>query len=379
MQESRAYDPAGRLASVTNVKGTQTNYTYYGNNQLASSYVVCSACSGGKQNVTTYGYDAAGNRVTETDAGRPDRHHRLSTPTTRWSRRRWTRPGSNRTVAASYDADGNVVTKTLTGGGVTQTADDHLQRDGPGAVADGGQLRREPDQPATRGTSAAWSPRRPTRRATSRTISNDEAGRPVVETGPAVPSQTGDGGAPVTANPVSMIGYDTFGDQTESSDPDGNVTDLRLRPGRPPGLGHRPVLHPARLQHAGQRHHHDGLQQPRASRPTTTDPLGNITQFSYDQLGDLASQTDPDGGVTTYTLRPGRRADQRHRPHRGADPGHLRQPRPPAHRDRPGPAEHLRRLHHHLRLQRRRRPDLADQPDRGADHRDVRRRRREDL
>ena len=55
VQESRTYDPAGRLASVTNVKGTQTNYTYYGDNRLASSYVVCPACSGGKQSVTANG------------------------------------------------------------------------------------------------------------------------------------------------------------------------------------------------------------------------------------------------------------------------------------------------------------------------------------
>ena len=69
MQESRAYDPAGRLASVTNVKGTTTDYTYYGNNQLASSYVVDPASSTGTERVTTYAYDAAGNQITETDPG----------------------------------------------------------------------------------------------------------------------------------------------------------------------------------------------------------------------------------------------------------------------------------------------------------------------
>ena len=67
--ESRAYDPAGRLASVTNVMGTQTNYTYYGNNELASRYTVCSSCSTGMAHVTTYVYDAAGNQVTVTSPG----------------------------------------------------------------------------------------------------------------------------------------------------------------------------------------------------------------------------------------------------------------------------------------------------------------------
>ncbi len=120
VQESRAYDPAGRLASVTDVKGTQTNYTYYGDNRLASSYVVCSACSGGKQSVTTYGYDAAGNRITETAPGGLtvntafNADDQVASQTVDPS-------GVNRAVAATYDSDGNVVTKTLTGGGVTQT------------------------------------------------------------------------------------------------------------------------------------------------------------------------------------------------------------------------------------------------------------------
>src|SRR5205823_640629 len=44
VEESHAYDPAGRLASVTDVMGTTTAYTYYGNNLMASSYTVCSSC-----------------------------------------------------------------------------------------------------------------------------------------------------------------------------------------------------------------------------------------------------------------------------------------------------------------------------------------------
>lgn len=40
VENSRSYDPAGHLASDTNVKGTTTGYTYYGNGHLASSYVV---------------------------------------------------------------------------------------------------------------------------------------------------------------------------------------------------------------------------------------------------------------------------------------------------------------------------------------------------
>ena len=93
VQESRAYDPAGRLASVTNVKGTQTNYTYYADNRLASSYVVCPSCGNGMESVNTYGYDAAGNRITESTRAAWSSTP-ITTPPTRSPPRRWTRQGS---------------------------------------------------------------------------------------------------------------------------------------------------------------------------------------------------------------------------------------------------------------------------------------------
>ena len=66
VQDSRSYDPAGRLASDTNVKGTTTDYTYYGNGRLASSYVPGTPAN---VDVHTYSYDAAGNKVSESDPG----------------------------------------------------------------------------------------------------------------------------------------------------------------------------------------------------------------------------------------------------------------------------------------------------------------------
>ena len=67
MEESRAYDPAGRLASVTNAVGTTTDYTYYDNNQLATNYVPDPERH--QENVSSYAYDAAGNPTTQTDPG----------------------------------------------------------------------------------------------------------------------------------------------------------------------------------------------------------------------------------------------------------------------------------------------------------------------
>ena len=73
-----------------------------------------------------------------------------------------------------------------------------------------------------------------------------------METSPAVQVQAGNGTAPVTASPVTMTGYDTFGDRVETSDPNGNVSTAAFNQRRPAGLGHQPVLHSAGVEHARQ-------------------------------------------------------------------------------------------------------------------------------
>jgi YD repeat-containing protein len=219
--ESRAYDPAGRLASVTNVKGTQTDYTYYGDNQLASSYVVGS------------------------------------------------------TVTASYDADGNVVGRSLAGGGVTQTEtmtynpmDQQLTQ----TISNtGGNLTTT----VTRDQSGlVVSETDPAGHTT--TIANDEAGRPAVETAPAVQAQTGSGAAPVTANPVTTTGYDTFGDEVESSDANGNITKYAF-------------------DQDGQQ---VSVTDPSYTPPGSSTPVLGTTTTTYNNLGEQVKTTDPLGNVT---------------------------------------------------------------------------------
>jgi RHS repeat-associated protein len=297
VEESRAYDPAGRLASVTDVRGTTTAYTYYGDNSLASSYVVDPGSSTGKDDLTTYGYDAAGNAVTETSPGA------LVSGTTYNADDQATSQtedpaGTDRTTTASYDRAGDVISESLTGGGVTQTVTSTYG-------LTGAQLSQTVDNSGGNLTTGYARDQRglvisetdPEGNTTY--IQNDEAGRPVVQTSPAVPSQT-NGGAPVTGNPVTMTGYDTFGDPAESSDADGNVSTLTYdQDGR-----QLSVTNPA---------------PPRSSTPvgtatttynsvgeetSSTDPLGNTTQKGYDQLGDLTSQVDPGGGTWTYTYDP---------------------------------------------------------------------------
>jgi len=132
-------------------------------------------------------------------------------------------------------------------------------------------------------------------------VSYDEAGQPAVVTGAPVTAETLNGS--VTARPITYIGYDTFGDKTETVDGNGNRTvhvfdrngrefETHLPAYTPPGstVAINPVTSTV----------FDELNQVTSS----TDARGKTTSYVYDQLGRVASATAPDGGVTkaTYDL-----------------------------------------------------------------------------
>ena len=298
VEDSRTYDPAGRLASDTNVAGTTTDDTYYGNGQVASSFV---AASSGDEDVHTYTYDATGNTVSETAPGG------LVTDTAYNADNQVTSEtvdptGADRVTTAAYDPDGNVLTQTLSGGGVTQTTtttynamDEELSQT---VDKTGGNLTttyvRDERGLVTSETDPAGN---------TKTYENDEAGRTVVTTGPAVAAQTGNGSPAVTADPVTTVGYDTFGDETQTEDADGNVTTYGYdTDGRevsvtspsytPPGSS-TPVNPSSTTAY-------NSLGQVSSE----TDALGKTTTYGYDQLGDETGESDPGGGTTTYTYNP---------------------------------------------------------------------------
>jgi RHS repeat-associated protein len=305
VEESRAYDPAGQLAAVTNVMGTTTDYTYYGNGKLASSYVTCSTganCVNGKEDVHAYGYDATGNQVSETapDGLVADTTYNADNqpvaqtvdPT-----------GVDRVATTTYDPDGDVVSQSLTAGGETQTQTATYN-------AMDQVLSQTVDNTGNQDLTTTYvrdqrglvvSETDPEGNIT--TIENDEAGRPVVETAPAVASQTGNGAAPVTANPVTTTGYDTFGDQAETQDADGNIATFAYDADgnrvsatdpsyTPPGAS-------APVNGTTSYTYNDMGQE-----MSETDPDGNVTSYTYDQLGDKATETDPNNGTWTYTYDP---------------------------------------------------------------------------
>jgi RHS repeat-associated protein len=131
------------------------------------------------------------------------------------------------------------------------------------------------------------------------TYAYDEAGQEVVTTAPAVMTET-NGGTPVLTRAVSYTGYDTFGEDTESKDPNGNVTvtaydaagrdvSTTLPSYTPPDTG-TPVMPVVKKEY-----------DPLGQVISETDPLGNVTRYSYDQLGRVAKVTGPDLAESTFT------------------------------------------------------------------------------
>jgi large repetitive protein len=125
----------------------------------------------------------------------------------------------------------------------------------------------------------------------------DESDNLVVTTSATVNAET-NGGAPVSSRPVTTTGYDTFGDEVELRDPDGNVTVItRDASGRPVSTklpdytppGGTPISATVSKTFDGS-----------GNVTSTTDPLGKITTYSYDQQGRLSKATEANGAVTTY-------------------------------------------------------------------------------
>ncbi len=125
----------------------------------------------------------------------------------------------------------------------------------------------------------------------------DEAGAQTVVTGPPVAAETG-GATPVAARPVTTTGYNTFGEAAEAKDPDGNTTtNIYDADGRQVAQALPAYTQPGTSTQVNgtTTTTYNNLGQVTAE----TDPDSNTTHYTYDQLGDRTGQTDPGGGVTT--------------------------------------------------------------------------------
>ncbi|MFJ9902304.1 LamG-like jellyroll fold domain-containing protein [Streptomyces sp. NPDC101152] len=117
--QSRAYDPAGRLASVTDSMGRTTAYSYFDDNLLQSQ----TDASGTSSATTTkaYDYDAAGNMTWACDVWSGTACLKQTQYTVdaadRTTRTAVDPSGVNRITVNTFDPDDNVLSRILTGGG----------------------------------------------------------------------------------------------------------------------------------------------------------------------------------------------------------------------------------------------------------------------
>jgi RHS repeat-associated protein len=128
--------------------------------------------------------------------------------------------------------------------------------------------------------------------------STDEAGRVTKVTAPAAMAET-HGASPVLANAVTWRGYNTFGEQTDAEDANGNWTlteyDAAGRPVSVRGSEYTPPGGSPIVPESTTDYDEMGQVE------STSDPLGNTIRFEYDQLGRVTKATAPNNGETTYT------------------------------------------------------------------------------
>jgi RHS repeat-associated protein len=121
VMDSKAYDPAGRLASDTDSMGRTTAYTYYDNDLMQSA----TRGYGTAEAVTdSYTYDAAGNRIGEcvgqTASGCAKQTTYTLDATDRAVQTTVDPSGANVTTTDHFDPDGNLLSRILKGGGQTR-------------------------------------------------------------------------------------------------------------------------------------------------------------------------------------------------------------------------------------------------------------------
>ncbi|MEU6984955.1 LamG-like jellyroll fold domain-containing protein [Streptomyces sp. NPDC046324] len=312
--ESNAYDPAGRLASTTDAMGATTAFTYFDDGLPATTTAKQVEGSDGTRRdivLENNTYDGAGYLTKQVSSGGTRTETYTLDATGRVTRSVLDPNALNRSVDYVYDDDDRVVESTRRAPNTAElterTTYDNAGNITASSLSSGSTTlssRHTYDQrglllnsTSPRGTKAGASPA-----AHTTNFRYDALGRLVEQAAPSVPTETH--GAPAQQKrPTVTLGYNTFGDATDSRDENGALTRSELdRLGRtikltlpaytPPGG--TPIT-PA---------HHTGYDA--LGRVTsTTDPLDRTTRYAYDQLGQLTQQTDPRAGASLTQLTTG--------------------------------------------------------------------------
>ncbi|GAA3742262.1 polymorphic toxin-type HINT domain-containing protein [Salinactinospora qingdaonensis] len=311
--ESNSYDPAGRLASTTDAMGRTTSYTYYADGlpaeTIATDALLNDATEPRDVVLESRGYDAAGNLTSLVTGGGATRTEYTYDPASRLVEETLDPGGLNRTTSYTYDGADNPITVTRSDGSGRVEETHNLYDAGGNLIKETVLADRGPDDsdPADdtelvttytvdeRGlVTEVVDPRGnqdgadPADYTTERRY--DVAGRLVEERRPR--ALVVEHGQPDTStHPVVTHGYDNAGNRTHTVDANGNTTvtaydklDRAVSTTAPSftGAGGQ-MLTPVTTTD------YDAL-----GRVTSrTDALGNTRSYTYDQLGNVATITDP--------------------------------------------------------------------------------------
>jgi RHS repeat-associated protein len=308
--DSRAYDPDGLLASDTDAMGRVTEYTYDWEHRLETDDHVITQPDDVSDYGDDYGYDEAGNVTVDFgpsgDLGVEYTYDAANRPVSAVATLGGELPDSagsyehlDRTTNYTYDLDNNLTSQSTVNGSVTEQTDytyDALGDQTTQAVHDGSTTLTTSSTYDQRGVQTSVTDPRgnvagadPAAYTTDYTT--DSLGRTVMVVQPTVNAES-QGGAVTAVHPITEYGYDTFGDQTSMSDPDGNITsDTFDLDGEPIGVSQPAYTPPGSTSAVTPTTAvaYDSLGQ----ATTVTDPLGHVTTNTYDQLGDLVQQAQP--------------------------------------------------------------------------------------
>ncbi|MFJ4498584.1 DNRLRE domain-containing protein [Streptomyces sp. NPDC088864] len=316
--DSYAYDPAGRIAEHTDAMGRTTRTTYYDDGLQARMILVGFHDPNGSTRdlvLSDRTYDAAGNLVGETTGnGKVTTAYEIDAAG-RTTAAVLDPSGLARRIAYTYDAAGDVLTETRTGAGGARAEKVTLERDVTGAVTRQTVENGADDLVTTytvddrglavsetspRGNAAGADPAAYTTHYTY-----DALGR-LTETRAAPVTAEIRQSAAATVRPTITVGYNAFGETADVRDPAGLVTHTAYdRLGRATGItlpSYTPAGATTALTSKVSRSYNEA-----GDLESETDALGKVTTYTYDQLGNLAKVEEPapeDGAanpVSTFT------------------------------------------------------------------------------
>ncbi|MFF3920173.1 LamG-like jellyroll fold domain-containing protein [Streptomyces sp. NPDC001852] len=312
--DSRAYDPAGWLASDTDSMGRTTGYYYNWNHKLIQSYLAKFHNTDGSTTTKVLqqdAYDAAGRLIEQQKTAALIETDYTVDPAGLVTGSVFDPYGQDKTTTSnSYDPVGNLTSRSVTQGSTTEQTDytyDTLGDVTSQTVHDGSTSLVTTHTYDERGKLISTvDPRGNVTGATAAnyttTYANDQAGRLTQVTAPVVNAEK-NGGTPQAIHPLTFYGYNTFGDKTSVDDPDGNITtytyDARAEQVAVSDSAYTPPGSTTSITPTTTTQYNAAGQVSQV-----TDGNGNTTSYTYTQLGNLAQVVQPavnGSSPTTHT------------------------------------------------------------------------------